>query len=109
MTNLTDWDYVNVRNFEYLNKLFAEEVGPRFASKKTHSMYCIKSNYHWDNDKLLAEIKSLGKIIRRESGMEIAELDQIQSRFFKSAYVNLPRTGSYVTEDEMNQLRDINS
>ena len=40
--------------------------------------------------------------------MEIAEFDETQSRFFKSAYVNLPRTGTYVTEDEMNQLKHIN-
>ena len=109
MTNLTDWDFVNVRDFEYLNQFFDAEVAPKFASSKTHSRYCINSNFYWNNEKLEDEIKELGKIIRKETGLEIAELDETQSRFFKSAYINLPRTGAYVTEDEMNELRNLNS
>lgn len=109
MTNLTDWDFVNVRDFEYLNQFFDTEVAPKFAGSETHSMYCINSNYYWNSAKLVEEIKELGKIIRKETGLEIAELDETQSRFFKSAYINLPRTGAYVTEDEMNELRNLNS
>ena len=65
MTNLTDWDFVNVRDFEYLNNFFAEEVGPKFASKGTNSMHCINSKYSWDQTQLINEIERLGKIIRK--------------------------------------------
>lgn len=105
MTNLTDWDFVNVRDFEYLNKMFAEEVAPKFVGTD-HK--CYQSSYGWDETKLLDEIKRLGVILRKELGMHVAELDATQSRFFKKAHVNLPRMGTYMTEDEMQQLMDIN-
>lgn len=106
MTNLTDWDYVNVRDFEYLNKFWNEEVSLDF---KGSDQRCIKSGYSWDEAKLLAAIADLGVKLRKEIGLDIAELDEIQSKFFKKAYINLPRMGTYMTEDEMFNLRQLNS
>lgn len=106
MTNLTDWDYINVRDFEYLNSLFKEEVMPKFASPTGEK--CYKTNYTWDKDKLWSEILDLGKTLRKGTGMEIAELDETQSKFYKAAYVNVPRMNKLFTEQELNDLRRIN-
>jgi hypothetical protein len=38
MTNLTDWDFVNVRDFDYLNALWADTVSPKFAANKNSSI-----------------------------------------------------------------------
>ncbi|HEY6435520.1 MAG TPA: hypothetical protein VIY47_02945, partial [Ignavibacteriaceae bacterium] len=35
MTNLTSWDYVQVRDFEYLNEMFIREIQPKFAATGT--------------------------------------------------------------------------
>jgi hypothetical protein len=108
MTNMTDWDYTNVRDFEYLNQFWEDEIADKFIQHGSDHR-CFRTGYSWDNDKLLAEIKDLGDQLRKGLNMEIAELDATQSKFFKSTYTGLPRTGKYVTEEELNKLREINS
>jgi len=110
MTNLTDWDYVNVRDFEYLNTFFENDVKLRIAANAgtINSEKCYKTNYLWDKDILVNEISNLGTRLRKELGLEIAELDEITSTFYKAAYVNVPRMNKMFTEEELNQLRKIN-
>lgn len=110
MTNLTDWDYIQVRDFEYLNKLFAETVMPQFASvdKSINIEKCYKTNYTWNRLLLWSEIESLGIKLRKGLGIEVAELNETQSKFYKAAYVNAPRMNKLFTEEELNELRRIN-
>lgn len=90
MTNLTDWDYINVRDFEYLNDMWNEEVSPKFESFNSSYM-CIKSGYCWDNDMLLKEIYNLGDELRSHLVLDIAELDENASRFFRKIFINPAR------------------
>ena len=112
MTNLTDWDYVNVRDFKYINKLFKETVMPKFAAKfdvvDNSIIKCYKSGYSWDADLLKNEITSIGNELRKGMGIEVAELDATQSRFYKSAIIHTPRMNRLFTEEELNQLRRLN-
>lgn len=110
MTNLTDWDFVNVRDFEYLNTLWDEKIKPKFAMKKDSIGVnkCYKTNYTYDTNILASEIKDLGTKLRKGLGLEIAELDEIQSRFYKASYINVPRMNKLFTEAELNELRRIN-
>jgi hypothetical protein len=73
MTMLTDWDYTQVRDFEYLTHLWKEEIEFR-----------IENN-------LLDEIKEKGNNLRDELNLEISDLDASGSRFFKLVYQNTPR------------------
>lgn len=73
MTNCTDWDYSQVRDFDWLNKRWVEKY-----SAMTDKM-------------LLHEITSLGNILRDELNLEISELDKDGSKFFKKIYTNSPR------------------
>jgi len=107
MTNLSDWDYTNVRDFEYLNELWDKTVAPQFQLEGSKHK-CFRTNYAWDNDLLLSEIAELGDELRKGLNMELAEFDENASKFFKATYTGLPRTGKYVTEEELNQLREIN-
>lgn len=73
MTNCTDWDYANVRDFEWLTA-------------------------HWESHHALAEpeettavINGLAKSLMQDCGLEIANLDPAGSRFFKTVYLNTPR------------------
>jgi hypothetical protein len=92
MTNLTDWDYVNVRDFEYLNDMWEREIKPKFESFDSSDI-CISSGFCWNNDKLKEEIKFLGEKLRSNLNLEITELDEQASRFFKQVFVNPKRIG----------------
>lgn len=110
MTNLTDWDYINVRDFEYLNNLFESTICPKFVANNNSTAIekCYKTNFNWDRDLLLTEIEILGIKLRKELGLEIAEFTPDQSKFFKAAYVGVPRMNKLFTEAELNELRKIN-
>ena len=84
MTNCTDWDYVNVRDFEYVNTLW-------------HDTYS-----KMDETDLLYEMEILGQKLVNELGMDIPldVYNEEQSKFFKSLYVNPPRIGkTFIKED----------
>jgi hypothetical protein len=73
-TMCTDWDYANVRDFEYLTehwKMQHENAEPD-----------VKSAY----------INFLGRELKETLGMEVANLDRAGSKFFKTVYVNVPRS-----------------
>ncbi len=105
LTTLTDWDFKNVRDFEWINDYWKNEVAPRFVGNQ---LKCHRTGYAWNEDKVVAEVAVLGEKLRKELRLPLAELDAIQSKFFKKTYVGLPRTGQYVTEAEMNELREFN-
>jgi hypothetical protein len=73
LTNCTDWDYTQVRDFEYLT-----EQWDNHYSK-------IQSN------DLISHIQEAGNMLATDLGLEIALLDQDSSRFFKKVYHNTPR------------------
>lgn len=110
MTNLTEWDYVNVRDFEYINDLFKTEQS-KFAATSgntTSVIKCYATNYAWDADLLRNSIAELGELLRKGLGIEVAELDQVQSRFYKAAVVHAPRMNKLFTEEDLNELRRLN-
>ena len=78
MTNCTDWDFVNVRDFKYLESLYKEEI----LSLET------------DTD-LYSKIISLGNKIERNLKISCPMiLSEDQSKFFKTVYTNPSRMKS---------------
>jgi hypothetical protein len=72
LTNCTDWDYANVRDFEYLTRYW-EEQGYGSATDTEY-------RYKW-----------LGTEIQHKCGLEIADIGNSGSKFFKAVYQNTPR------------------
>lgn len=74
MTMLTDWDFLNVRTFSYLNELF-DTTAPK------------------SEQELIDEIYRLGKALRDDLGILTGPnfMDYDQSKFFKAVYTNPPR------------------
>lgn len=72
MTNCTDWDYAQVRDFEYLTNYWQEKG----YGSATDTAYSFK----WLGDKL-----------RNNLGLEVADMDATASKFFKTVYQNTPR------------------
>jgi hypothetical protein len=71
-TNCTDWDYANVRDFEYLTRYW-EEHG--YGSATDTEQYLT-----W-----------LGTELKHKCGLEISNIDSDGSKFFKTVYQNTPR------------------
>lgn len=78
-TMLSDWDYVNVRDFEYLNNLWETEVSQLVLGVS-----------------LDETTEDLGETIINQIGLPIAAtpLNTQQSKFFKTVYQNPSRTGN---------------
>jgi hypothetical protein len=73
LTNCTDWDYSNVRDFDWLTNYWNEQYENATEEEKTN------------------QINFYGKELREKCGIEIANLDPAGSIFFKTVYNNTPR------------------
>jgi len=65
MTNCTDWNYIEVRDFEYLRNLYVEEV----------------QHFENDRDLLVEKIKEYGEKLNLGLGMDWPYLDFKQSKY----------------------------
>lgn len=73
MTNCTDWDYTNVRDFEYLTEYWSKNYTGEITSE-------VKQKFG-----------KYGNALQQDLGLEIANLDSDGSKFFKRVYLNTPR------------------
>jgi hypothetical protein len=73
MVNCTDWDYINVRDFDWINTYYNDNL------KNVNDI------------ELQERILQLGNQLRFELNIDICELNSLQSKFFKQVYVNPPR------------------
>lgn len=80
MTNLTDWEYTQVRDFEYLNTLFNEhkDVEPVYGARK------------------------FADALQQNLNLPITDLNPEQSKFFKEVWVNPPRFDHMAKELDTN-------
>lgn len=79
MTNCTNWDHVQVRDFEYLNTLFVE----------------------WKDCDPVQTAKRFGNDLRLKLNLPIADIDLDSSKFFREVFVNPVRTNTALTEKEI--------
>jgi hypothetical protein len=74
LTNCTDWDYTNVRDFDWLTEQWETTY-----SKVT-------------DDTIRHEISGLGETLKHECGLELFDPCKDSSEFFKTVFNNTPRT-----------------
>lgn len=73
LTNCTDWDYTNVRDFEYLTDYW-------------------NANYTGEiTNEVKQQFGKFGDALQKDCNLEIANLDSDGSKFFKQVYKNTPR------------------
>lgn len=73
LTNCTDWDYTQVRDFEYLTDHWQQN----HARVQDHE--------------LINKLQHLETTINRDTGLDITVMDKKSSQFFKSMYKNAAR------------------
>jgi hypothetical protein len=100
MTNIarTEWDWKNVRDFDWLTEYFNKELAPQFEGGE---QMCPRTGMMWDIQKLKQETVRLGDDIRGKMDLEIADIGIEGSRFFKTVYKNPARLGAMVREDQV--------
>ena len=100
MTNVLrhEWDWKNVRDFDWLSKYFVDELFPQFENG---DQLCPRTGMMWDSNKLKTQTVSLGKDLRGKLDLEIADLGLEGSRFFKTVYKNPARLGAMIRETEV--------
>ena len=101
MTNVQrhNWDWKNVRDFDFLSNMFLTEVLPQFMGDT--SELCPRTGQAWDRKLLTEATRDLGVDLRRELDLEIADMGVEGSRFFKTVYINPSRLGAQVREDQV--------
>jgi len=84
LTMCTDWDFVQVRDFEYLNDYWSKTI-------ETIS-----------EENLMEEVHKLGALLKHHLDIPIAEtpLDTNQSKFFKTVYRNPSRNSNSIIDIE---------
>ena len=98
-TNLEpDWDWTLVRDFEWHTEFWENEIAPQF---KGEDSICPRTGYSYDKTKLITESQRLGSILRNELGLNIAEMNEENSKFFKEVYINPTRTAPLIREDQI--------
>jgi len=100
MTNILrhEWDWKNVRDFDWLSNYFNTELAPQFADGNE---LCPRTGYSWDPVRLRAETVRLGNDLRSKLDLEIADFDTAASRFYKATMRNPARTGAMVRETDV--------
>lgn len=73
LTNCTDWDYANVRDFEWLTNYWNDNYETASTEDK------------------VKQINFYGNELKEKCGLEIANLDPAGSKFFRKVYQNTPR------------------
>ena len=101
MTNITreEWDWKNVRDFDWLSNYFMKNVLPNFQDND--DQLCKRTGMRWNYNSVLEESQRLGFELRRDLDLEIADLGKEGSRFFKEVYVNPSRMGAQIREDQV--------
>lgn len=106
MTNVKrrDWNWHNVRDFDWLTDFFNKELAPQFIDG---TELCPRTGFSWDPVRLKAETVRLGNELRSELDLEIADIGYEGSRFWKTVYRNPSRFGPQVREDQVqNNIED---
>ena len=86
LTNLTDdFQMANISDYDWFKKYFAEEILPQFAAEphELNSVTCLRSGITYNESELKRASSDLKDELKKGLGVDIADLNSEQSKFFK--------------------------
>lgn len=93
MTNMTDWNHNVIADYDWFTTFWDEEISGKMKHKLGKGKRCPYTKYEWDYDALWHYTCELGLQLRRSMNLNLGDLDEDASRFFKHVYVAPSRTG----------------
>lgn len=107
LANLTDdFKMSNISDYDWFKTYFAEEILPKFSTDSRSDfmsiMRCPRSGVEYDLGKLLGETMRLKDELQKGLGVDVADLNVEQSKFFKATFANQTRNSKNLltTENE---------
>ena len=84
MANIhANFDIANISDYDWFKQYYHEAIAPSFAEGATE--ICPRTKQKWNKEELLARSTELLDPLRKTLGLQIADLDPVQSQFFKGA------------------------
>lgn len=105
LANLTD-DFVmsNISDYDWFKTYFANEILPKFVvtSRAEDKVRCSRTGIEYDLAKLYTESSNLKDELKKGLGVDMADLNAEQSKFFKSSLANVVKKSKnpLTTENE---------
>jgi len=93
MTNMTVWDHEVIADYDWFTTFWDEVIARKMQHKMGNDCRCLYTKYEWDYATLWQEVRTLGLRLRRSMNLNLGDLDEDASRFFKHVYVAPSRTG----------------
>lgn len=96
------FDIAQISDYDWFKQYYYEEIAPSFEGKKNQK--CSRTGQVWDDELIIAKSSELLVPLKRDLGMNIADMNAQQSAFFKTVYEPPKRTHNpVVTEVEADQ------
>jgi hypothetical protein len=93
MTNMTTWNHEVIADYDWFATFWDEEIAYKMKHPRmVNDCRCLHTKYEWDSSILRQEVCTLGRRLRRSMNLNIGDLDESASRFFKHVYVAPSRT-----------------
>lgn len=104
MSNIkSDFDIANISDYDWFKKYFEQQIAPQFIGNK--SSKCKYTGLQWDESLLQIASTKLLAPLRKDLGLQIADMNADQSAFFKGVYEPPKRTQNpIVTEIEADKI-----
>ena len=94
-----NFDIAQISDYDWFKSYFRTDIIPNFRGRLTEK--CRYTGDEWDKDLLQQECTKLLDPLQKSLGLEIADMNDDQSRFFKAVYISPRRTANpLVTEIE---------
>lgn len=84
------FDIANISDYDWFKQYYNEDIAPRFTGDQ--SSRCSRTGQKWDKTILQKESSALIEPLYKQLGMNIADMSEQQSKFFKSVYIHPART-----------------
>jgi hypothetical protein len=93
MTNMTDWNHEVIADYDWFTTFWDEEIAHKMQHKMGNDCRCPYTKYEWTHAILWRETGNVGMKLRRSMNLNLGDLNEDASRFFKHVYVAPSRTG----------------
>jgi hypothetical protein len=96
MANIhASFDIANISDYDWFKSYYTEAIAPRFSESATDT--CPRTRQRWNRHELQAQATQLLDPLRKRLGLNIADMGEQQSQFFKGVFEGARRSVDPIT------------